>query len=274
MSQVPDRTRSRKAVPLTSAFFGTLNRDIRNVIYSYLAFPPFDRHESYSGLEFTCRQAYSEAQQEAKRALRLFLRHLNGLQAATHHFDSTRELTLRFSDYDLETVSEASKHLLELRLTSLTLHFACELSNPRALFAKLVWGIPTDRTLRLQTFTLSWDHRQQMCAVTLDGRRWSMTDKLKKEFMRKRGKSGSKKTPRKWPTLLFAQNEELSAGIIRLEVDMACVVSDIGRFDLMSHVKWDIPSDPAEDDALVPDSNEPNDEIDITFVKVECEVGE
>jgi hypothetical protein len=74
------KARARPDLPCRpNAFFEHLDRDIRNHIYGYLAFPPLhqlDDGENSSGFAATCRQAKEEADEEGIRQLWIFLQQI------------------------------------------------------------------------------------------------------------------------------------------------------------------------------------------------------
>jgi hypothetical protein len=55
------------------SFFTHLDRDVRNIIYSHINFPPFPHAKQCTGLYFSCRQGKTEVEEEAIHKFRILM---------------------------------------------------------------------------------------------------------------------------------------------------------------------------------------------------------
>ncbi|KAH7079676.1 hypothetical protein FB567DRAFT_631456 [Paraphoma chrysanthemicola] len=83
--------RPQKSRKLTDArpFSSILNRDVREVIYSFMSLPPFASSGECCGLLLSCREAHDEIAEAAAHRLRAHLVYIEAKLAAEHgkHFD-------------------------------------------------------------------------------------------------------------------------------------------------------------------------------------------
>jgi hypothetical protein len=88
---------SQTVVQSNSLFFNRLNRDIRNIIYSYLTLPPIRNQSTTNtaGLVLSCRQAHQEATTEGHFQAWLLIQRLLRAYASAFHSEILLPASLR-----------------------------------------------------------------------------------------------------------------------------------------------------------------------------------
>ena len=251
--------RKRADVPRRpNAVFEHLNKDIRILVYDYLALPPVvyacetaDR----SGFPAVCRQAHREAQEQRFRQLWMRLEDLRKAHISDTRYSFSIPSCLTSAD-DLaglrhlmisvqgplpKALPQSLHFLKKLHIDALTIHYSgtppCQkdlVSKARTVFCDAFDGYDDWHSeFSLKQFTLSWDYRRGKEADELSGNIFELTPEVK-TWARNQVPATAHKIS-KWPIVVLATQGERCkrVGIWRLNVGTRSAKTTVGLHQLL-----------------------------------------
>lgn len=246
------RKRLKEEPPTGQDPFKRLPRDVRNMIYEYMTFPPRENKgdvadgRSARNLALTCQQAKAEYDEERQRRFWIHLKKIehSHLTETGYRMTFPRELESKDDLSDVRSLKaiihgpfpgtedelpQSYNDLQALSLDELVFHYTgAPFEGPsqeevRMLAHRLTQGVTSDSQKHL---TLSWNRAEQKQNTTLTGHMIKVITKTKSHLFKPRYfvVEVSARVMLKlaegenmcWPSIEIANNEDLTVGFVRV----------------------------------------------------------
>ncbi|KAF2993072.1 hypothetical protein E8E13_001016 [Curvularia kusanoi] len=232
--------------------FTCLPREIRDMIYEYMTYPPRKNNYSFGinleeghsarSLAQTCRQAKAEWDEECARRFCKFLKYTEAsyLSETNYRLSFPQELACKddmkglrslkaiihspFPDIQRVRLPRSFHRLALLPLDELVIHYTGSYEIPGLTEARRLFGnycycfeyeqLEHNPNLRIKHFTLSWNRQNKKHDITLNGRTFEVTH-WGKEAASMDIEPGPTRRKTVWGSVTFGQSHNMEMGCIR-----------------------------------------------------------